>query len=342
MFRFLSICCFAVIVWILVSDPAFGDTKSRKSDEGGHTFVSALIGILISPFLAVGALLVFLLHLLGSVIPLFLFVVSSFVQSVRNLCSLIFSIVRRLWRSLASLGRLLAQSGLSMRAVRSLLRDVRSMFDAFAGAMRAAVHAFAAFLKRLVVAVHTALQRLFVWLRSAASACMRFLRRTVRRFLLDVRSLLTATRQTSARPSSDDVRLSSRSIPTATRQTSARSSSDAVRISSRSIRRRQTSRQWFVWLLPFAGWLFRSSRDDGKEEERRFEVARRKSSVHAVHGDRFSRRKQPVAVFTVSQITQGQIRKARKMPSHEADNFTVLPRIRQIGWQTRGRAQHLS
>jgi len=341
-FRFLSICCFAVIVWILVSDPAFGDTQSRKSGEGGNSFVSALIGILLSPFLAIGALLVFLLHLLGSVIPLLLFVVSSFVQGVRNLCSLIFSIVRRLWRSLASLGRLLAQSGLSMRAVRSLLRDVRSMFEAFADAVRAVVHAFAAFLKRLVLAVYGALQRLFGWMREAALACMRVLRRLVRRFPHDVRSFSTAARQASARSSSDDVRTSSRSILTATRQTSAQSSSDDVRISSRSIRRRQTSRQRFAWLFPLAGWLFRSSCDDKKEEGRRWEVTRRKSSVHAVHGDRFSRRKQPVAVFTVSQITQGQIRKARKMPLHEEENLTVLPRIRQIGWQTRGRAQHLS
>jgi len=193
------------------------------------------------------------------------------------------------------------------------------MFDAFAGGMRAVFHAFTAFLKRLVVAVHAALQRLFVWLREAVSACMRFLRRTVRRFPDDVRSFSTAARQTSACSSSDD-----------------------VRISSRSIRRRQTTRQWFAWLFPLAGWLFRSSRDDAKEEGRRWEVARRKSSVHAVHGDRFSRRKQPVAVFTVSQITQGQIRNARKTPLHEEENLTVLPRIRQIGWQTRGRAQHLS
>lgn len=318
MFQLLSICCFVVIVWILVSDPEFGDTKSRKSDEGNNTFLSALIGILISPFLLIGALLVFLLKLLGSAIPFLLFVASSLVQGLRNLCSMAYSIVGRMWRSLESFGRFLSQSGLSFRAVRSLLRDVRLGLDTFADVVRASVRAVTAFLMRLVTAVHSALQRFFGWIRDTVSACMRVLRRIAHRLSDNVRSFLTTARQTSAR-----------------------SPSDSVQASSRSIRRHQTSRQWFAWLFPFAGRFSRSSRDGEEEEERRWKASRRKGSVHAVHGDRFSRRKKHVAGFYVGQIAQDQM-KIQKVLLNEEDGSMVLPRIRQIGWQTRGRARHLS
>ncbi len=205
-----------------------------------------------------------------------------------------------------------------MRAVRSLLRDVRSVLDSFADALRTVVRAFAAFLERLVLAVYDALQRLFGWMREVALACMRLLRRTVRRFSDDVRSFLTAAQRISAR-----------------------SSSNVVRISSRSIRHRQTSRSWFSWLFPLAGQCSRLSRHDEEEEERWWMAAHGKVSVHAVHGDRFSRRKKHVAGIYVGRVANDQL-KIQKVPLREADDPNVLQRMQQIGWQTRTRTRRLS
>lgn len=188
MFQVLSLSCFAVIVWVLVSDPGSGDMKSHNDDGDGNTLFSALIGLLIAPFLAIGALLVFLFQILIAIGPLALFVIVS----CANLLQMAFSAVRSLLRSageaVRSGFRSLERSSMLLgflKNMRSILSDaidalrrlgqsfsltLLHVFKALRSSFRSFLPAFRALFKRIRLGVASLVRLVVTFIRSALDA----------------------------------------------------------------------------------------------------------------------------------------------------------------------------
>ena len=201
-----------------------------------------------------------------------------------------------------------------MRAVRSVLRAVRAGLDSFADLMRSVVRALVTLVRQCI---H--------WMRDAVEIGIRMLRRIAECFYDGVRSLLRGLVRAVL-------------FLAMMRWSTSRLRADSAEAVTHSPHLRRTSRQWFDVLFPLAGLLATAS---NTKQEREAPSHPRRGSAHAVHGNRFLRRKKYVAGIYVGQVAGDQM-KIQKVPLHEADDPNILQRMQQIGWQTRTRTRRLS
>ena len=393
MFPFLSLVCFAGIVWILVDDPEIGGKPSHKDDGDDNALLSALIGMIVAPFLAIGALLVFLFQFLIAIGPFLLFVIVPLANLLRMAFYAVHAILRSAGGSIRSVIRSLERSSILrgfLKDIRSVLNDAVDVFRDFGRSfsavffraftvLRSLLDAFANIVTRMIGSLRrisvrgiaSAFRNLLDVIRMAARQGIAALDRVLTGTMKSLHSLVQSTVKTLSRfdrgmlngvkPFARAINaflrtLFSRGIGPALRELfdgmrsailrvirsvaaflsfAARKIISFLRIvirwalrlfpflaavrwgtQSRSSERsteRSEDRESERRSVPFLERLFSSLR--GRSDRREVKAARRKSAVHAVHGDRFSVRRQQDPSHIARREDEHDLRNAKESVS---------------------------
>lgn len=301
--------------------------------------------MILSPFVAVAALVVLLVKMIGLAVPLLLFVGAMIFGALRSLLAAADDILR---------------SGI--RAMRTFLRALfRSLEQRVnTGSLRRSIRLLTLWCRNMLREFALTARRILAWILAGIRRAWRDAVRLsfscsdgVRAFLRHVASALSDTwriprsragewARSPARgdvssmdkfAASDSARMSSRRVVRAAHHKHSERGHRAYRDSGDS------SPRWLFWIFPFMRWIYRSPGDRDVLSSGRIGVA------HAVHGDRFTKPIKTASTLYVTRLQKNRRTSTQKIPLHlegGADGSAVLTHLQKIGWQTRARTRRIS